>query len=118
MISRPPTDRFNRRQNQQLDFMALGLAPHFFHHWQFAVSSGADHKSVAFPRYVLLDRQGRVSEVVPEFFRWPFLAFADLPMVDHDVVFVGAAVDLEGTEGEFLEAHTCLAGKYVTRSFW
>jgi len=85
--------------------MALGFAPHFFHHWQFAVSSGADHKSVAFPRYVLLDRQGRVSELVPEFFRWPFLAFADLPMIDHDIVFIGASVDLEETEREFVEAH-------------
>src|SRR5437867_1244610 len=98
--------------------MALGLAPHFFHHWQSAGSSGADHKSVAFPGYVLLDRQGCVSEVVPEFFRGPFLAFADLPMVDHDIVFIGAAVDLERTEGEFVEAHRCLLGRGVTRSFW
>src|SRR5712692_11194425 len=98
--------------------MALGFAPHFFHYRQFAVSSGADHKSVAFPRYVLLDRQGRVSEVVPEFFRWLFLPFADLPMVDHDIVFVGAAVDLEGTEGEFVEAHTFLLGRCVLRALF
>src|SRR5207244_7903268 len=97
-------DSFNRRQNQQLDLMALGLALYFLHHRQSAVCSGADHKSVAFPRYVLLDRQGRVSEVVPELFRWPFLPFADLPMVDHDIVFIGASVDLEGTEREFVEA--------------
>jgi hypothetical protein len=86
---------FNRRQNQQLDLMARGLALYFFHNRQSAVCTGADHKSVASPRYVLLDRQGRVSEVVPEFFRGLFLPFADLPMVDHDIVFVGAAVDLE-----------------------
>ena len=98
--------------------MPLGLALHFFHYWQFAVSSGADHKSVAFPRYVLLDRKGRVSEVVSEFFGWLFLAFADLPVVDHDIVFIDAAVDLERTEGEFVEAHRCLLGRGVTHSFW
>src|SRR2546430_11956838 len=98
--------------------MARSLALHFFHHRQSTVCAGADHKSVAFPGYVLLDRQGCVSEVVPEFFRWPFLAFADLPMVDHDIVFIGAAVDLERTEGQFVEAHRCLLGRGVTRSFW
>src|SRR5438445_11859255 len=85
--------------------MARGLALNLLHHRQSTVCAGADHKSVAFPRYVLLDRQGRVSEVVPEFFRWPFLAFADLPMIDHDIVFIGASVDLEETEREFVEAH-------------
>src|SRR5437016_1269257 len=98
--------------------MARGLALHLLHHRQSTVCAGTDHKSVAFPRYVLLNRQRRVSKVVTEFFRWLFLAFADLPMVDHHIVFVDAAVDLERTEGEFVETHTCLLGRYVTRSSW
>src|SRR2546430_640205 len=89
--------------------MARGLALHLLHHRQSTVCAGADHKSTAFPGYVLLDRQGCVSEVVPEFFRGPFLAFADLPMIDHDIVFIGASVDLERTEREFVEAHGCLS---------
>src|SRR2546429_6788265 len=98
--------------------MARGLALHLLHHRQSTVCAGADHKSVTFPGYVLLDRQGCVSEVVPEFFRGPFLAFADLPVVDHDIVFIGAAIYLERTEREFVEAHRWLLGRGVTRSFW
>src|SRR5437660_9075028 len=98
--------------------MARGLALHLLHHRQSTVCAGTDHKSVAFPRYVLLNRQGRVSKVLTEFFRWLFLAFADLPMVDHDIVFVGAAVDLEGTEVKFVEAHTVLLRRCVLRAFF
>ncbi len=39
-------------------------------------------------------------------------------MVDHDIVFVGAAVDLEGTEGEFVKTHTCLLGRCVLRALF
>src|SRR6267143_2754301 len=87
-------DGFDRGKNQQFDVATLRDVLYFFHHRQSSVCTGADHESVAFPRYVLLDRKRRVSEVGAEFFTWLFLAFADLPMIDHDIVFVGAAVDL------------------------
>src|SRR5438105_15627154 len=62
--------------------------------------------------------RGGMSKLVAEFFRWLFLAFADLPMVDHDIVFVGAAVDLEGIEVKFVEAHTVLLRRCVLRAFF
>ena len=40
-----------------------------------------------------------------------FLAFGDLPAVDHDVMFIRAAIDLDGAEGEIVKLHTLLLGK-------
>ena len=40
-----------------------------------------------------------------------FLAFGDLPAVDHDVMFIRAASDLDGAEGEIVKLHTLLVGK-------
>ena len=41
--------------DDQFDFAAFRLNFHFFHNWQTAVLSGADHKSVAFPRYLFFE---------------------------------------------------------------
>src|ERR1700742_1264028 len=43
-------------------------------------------------------------KLVKELLGWPLLAFADLSALDHHVLFVGATVNLEGTEGKAVEA--------------
>jgi len=49
-------DSFGRRQYLELDFPALSLAVHLFHHRQRS-GSGADHKPPALPGYLLLYRE-------------------------------------------------------------
>lgn len=45
-------------------------------------------------------------KLVTEFLGRPLLAFADLSALDHHVMFVGANIDLEATEGKVAEVHT------------
>src|SRR5439155_21238581 len=98
-------DRLNSGKDEQMDLASLGFGLHFFHHGQSAVCPGADNEALAFPRYLLLHGQWRVSEGVAEFFRRLFLALVDLAAIDHHVVFVGAAIDLDGAERETIDAH-------------
>jgi hypothetical protein len=78
----------------------------FFHHCESAVRAGSDHEALAFPRYLFLDGQRRVAELLAEFLGGLLLALADFAAIDHDIVLVGAAVDLDGAESEFVEMHT------------
>ena len=50
---------------------------HFLHNRQVTVRSGADHKPVAFPGYLLFDGQGRVPKLVAAFPGRGLPAFAD-----------------------------------------
>src|SRR5262245_5694688 len=61
-------DRFDRRQGEQFDPAAQGLALHLVHHRQSAVCPRADDQPAAFPRNLLFDGKRRVTEFVPEFF--------------------------------------------------
>src|SRR5712692_1387325 len=81
-------DSFKRREHQQFDLVTLGLALYFFHHRQSTVSPGTDHEAAAFPGNLLLNGQRRVSKVVAELLRRLFLAFADLPAVNEDIMRV------------------------------
>jgi len=47
-----------------------------------------------------------MAELLAEFLGRFLLAFGDLSAIDHNVVLVGAAVDLDGTESEVVETHT------------
>src|SRR5215472_1477654 len=96
---------FERRQDEQFNLAVLGLALHFFHYRQSAIGAGADDELTAFPRYLLVNGQGRVSKVVAEFLGPLFLAFAYFPAVNEDVMRVSVAIDLEGAKGETVEAH-------------
>ena len=58
-------DSFGRRQYLELDFAAMSLAVHLFHHRQRS-GSGADHKPPTLPGYVLLYRERCMSKPVTE----------------------------------------------------
>src|SRR4051794_36897389 len=99
-------NRLTSRYDDQLDSAAFRLTLHAVHYWQTAVRSGADHKPAALPRYLLFKRQGRMPKLVAEPLGRCLLAFADLPAIDHHVLFVRAAVDSQRPEGKLIEVHT------------
>src|SRR5207245_3880359 len=99
-------DGFGRRQDQQFNFAVLGLLFDFFHHWKPAVRAGSDHEALTFPGYLFLNGQRRVAELIAELLGGFLLAFANFSAIDHNVVLVCAAVDLERTERKFVETHT------------
>src|SRR5215510_10208007 len=61
-------NRFDRRQDQQVDSARSCLALNLVHHRQPAVCACADHESAAFPWDVLFNRKRRMTEFVPKFF--------------------------------------------------
>src|SRR5438876_11575765 len=71
-------DSLGRGKDEQFDFAALGFGLHFFHHGQSAVCPDADNEALAFPRYLLLHGQWRVSEGVAEFLGWLLLPLANI----------------------------------------
>src|SRR5260370_41229486 len=101
-------DSFDCRKNQQFDLVTLCLALYFFHHRQSAVCTRTDDELAAFPGYVLRDGQWCVPKVIAEFLGRPFLAVADLPAIDDDIVLVGAVVDAEAAKRESIEVHLWL----------
>lgn len=46
-----------------------------------------------------------------------FLAPVDLPVVDHDIMFIRAAIDLDGAEGEIVKLHRASLEIAARRSF-
>src|SRR5207245_10408113 len=99
-------DGFGRRQDQQFNFAVLGLLFDFFDPWKPAVRAGSDHEALTFPGYLFLDGQRRVAELIAELLGGFLLAFENFPAIDHNVVLVGAAVNLNGAKREFIETHT------------
>src|ERR1039458_5152460 len=97
-------DCFSRRQDQELDFAALGFSLQVLHDRQGA-AAGTDHEAPAFPRDLLFERERRVAEVLAEFLGRLLYALAHLSAVDYHVVVIGNTVDAERAEGERLEAH-------------
>src|ERR671918_2104525 len=99
-VGRLPLQEFDGaccRHDDQLDLAALGFTLHLVHHGE---STGArtDDQPATIPRYLLLDGQRRMPELGAELLRGLLLALADLAMVDHHVVFIGNAIDLNGSE--------------------
>src|SRR6185369_14741798 len=86
------------------------LALHFQHHRQSAVCARADHQPPAVPRYFFFDGDRRVPKVIAKFLGRLLPAFADLPIVDHDIVLVHTAVNPKRAKGEFVEMHMLLLG--------
>jgi hypothetical protein len=98
-------DCFDSRQNKQFDFVTLGFAPYFLHHWQSPVCTTANDELVALPGDLLFCREGRVTELLSEFLGGFFLALTDFAAINDDIVLVGAAVDLDGAEREVVETY-------------
>jgi hypothetical protein len=91
-------------------FAALGFLLHFLHHWQ-CTGSGADHELATFPRGLFLDGQRRMAEGGAELFGWFLFALPYVAAIDHDVVFVGDAIDTNRAKGKLFEA-LCTSGDY------
>jgi hypothetical protein len=98
-------DSFGRRQYLELDFPAMSLAVHLFHHRQRS-GSGADHKTPALPGYLLLYRERCMSKPITEPLGRFFLALADAATVDHDKKLPGsrAPVKDNATDADKLAA--------------
>src|SRR5437879_5524826 len=99
-------DGFGGRHDQQFNLAALGLLFDFFHHWKPAVRTGSDHEALTFPRLSFPRQTAAWAELLAEFLGRFLLALAKFAAIDHNVMLVGAAVDLDGAESEFVETHT------------
>src|ERR1035437_5054177 len=84
---------FFRWEDDQFNFAPLSFTSDLIHDWQCSAAR-ADHQAAAFPRYLLFQRERRVSETVAKLLGWLFLALANLSSVDHDVIAVLNAIDL------------------------
>src|SRR5208282_2894826 len=87
-------DSFGCRQYLELDFAAMSLAVHLFHHRQRS-GSGADHKSLTLPGYLLLYRERCMPKPVTEPFGRFFFALTDMASVEHDVILVSGSVNAD-----------------------
>src|SRR4029077_1625636 len=87
-------DSFGGRQYLELDFTAISLAVHLFHHRQRS-GPGADHKSPTLPRYLLFNRERCMPKPVTEPSGRFLFALADAASVDHDVVLVSHSVNTD-----------------------
>src|SRR5271165_1190154 len=87
-------DSFGRRQYLELDFAAMSLAVHLFHHRQRS-GSGADHKPLTLPGYLLLYRERCMPKPVTEPFGRFFLTLTDVASVEHDVILVSGSVNAD-----------------------
>ena len=86
--------------------MTFGFALYFLHHGQPAVGTTASDELMASPGDFLFYRKRRVAEPISKFLRRLFLALADFAAINDDIMFVRAAVDLDGAEREFVDADT------------
>src|SRR5215469_17707356 len=91
--------RRRRGQDDKVDAAAASLIADLLHHWQRAVRAGADDQPAASPRDVLREGERGVPVAAAELARRGLLALADLAAVKDEVVVVGHAVELDGTEG-------------------
>jgi hypothetical protein len=99
-------DRFCRWQYDQFDFAAIGFALHLLHNRQGS-STGTDDQPLAFPGYVFLDRERRVSKGGSELFGWFLIPLPDVTAIDHDVILVGRSINADRPKGECLKTQTC-----------
>jgi hypothetical protein len=66
----------------------------------------------AFPGYVFFNGKWRVPKLLAELLGCFFLSFRDFPAVDHDIMLIRTAIDLDGAEGEIVKLHRRLLGKW------
>lgn len=98
-------DRLGCGKDEELDASPFGLLRDFVDDGQRSGGSAADHEAFTIPGDVLSQGERRVPGSGPEGFRWSLLPLPDVPAIDHDIVFVGRAVDLDRPEGEPSEPH-------------
>src|SRR2546423_3257271 len=101
-------DRLWCGNHKEFDLAGLSLSLNVFHNRQAAVGSSADHQPPAFPGDVLRCRQRRVAVGAAEWLGGLLLSLPYAAAIDHDVVLIGHAVDLDGAELERAEAHGLL----------
>ena len=87
-------DSFGCWQYLELDFAATSLAVHLFHHRQRS-GSGADHKPLTLPGYLLFYRERCMPKPVTEPFGRFFLTLTDVASVEHDVILVSGSVNAD-----------------------
>jgi hypothetical protein len=107
-LSRPflqDLDGLRRWQNDQLHATLVGLTPHCVHHGKPPIGSSANDQARASPGNVFFQRQWRVTEGIAELLGRFLLAFVNVTLVDNDIVLVGDAVDVEGSELEVDDPH-------------
>jgi len=98
-------DRIDGRQRQQLDTAPLSFPPQLWGERESPLCPGPDHETTAVPRDVLRERQGRVAVRRAERPGRLLVPLSYDAPVEHHVVVVGLAVDLDRAERETLEAH-------------
>jgi len=85
-------------QDKQFDFLTLGFAQYSLHDGQSTVCTSADDNLAASPGDFLFYRERSAVELFSKFLRRLFLALADFTSINDDIMFVRAAIDLDGTE--------------------
>src|SRR5215469_2721009 len=88
---------FSSRRDAQLDL----ATPSFFFdflHYQKSTSACANNEAITFPGYLLVYGYRRMSELISELLGRLFLALANFTTINHDVVFIRDAINLNGTK--------------------
>ena len=99
----------SRREDYQLEIAASGLFLDVIHDRETAVSTRADHKPTAFPRYFLCDRQRRMPVGIAESLRRLLLPLPDFAVVDDDIMLVRHSIDDDPAKREILDLHDYLS---------
>ncbi len=92
------------REDEQFNFAPPSLTSDLIHDWQCS-GARANHQPMAFPGYLLFQRQRRVTDTVPKLLGRFLVALPDLSPVDDDVVTVRNAIDPNLPKCELLELH-------------
>jgi len=92
-------------QGHEFHAAPLGFSPQLWDKREGALCSGPDHETTAVPRDLLRERQRRVTIHGAEPSGRLFVALSDNAPVEHHIVVVGLAVDLDRAERETLEAY-------------
>jgi len=92
-------------QGHEFHAAPLGFSPQLRDKREGALCSGPDYETTAVPRDLLRERQRRVTIRGAELSGRLLVALSDNAPVEHHVVVVGLAVDLDRAERETLEAH-------------
>ena len=92
-------------QGHEFHAAPLGFSPQLRDKREGALCSGPDHETTAVPRDLLRERQRRVTIRGAELSGRLLVALLDNAPVEHHVVVVGFAIDLNRAEREILEAH-------------
>ena len=92
-------------QGHEFHAAPVGFSPQLRDKREGALCTGPDHETTAVPRDLLRERQRRVTIRGAELSGRLLAALSDNAPVEHHVVVVGLAVDLDRAERETPEVH-------------